>query len=81
MWGGGGTCQSIHSMAATIKFGDYCHMGINQLAPFIGKYSIADGSTICHVKKCPTLCHPQTWYLCVAQCIPSDKLTCMVTKN
>ena len=37
-------------MAATIKFGDYCHMGMNQLAPFIGKYSIADGSTICHVK-------------------------------
>ena len=60
LWGGGGTCQSIHSMAATIKFGDYCHMGMNQLAPFIGEYSIADGSTICHVKKCPTLCHPQT---------------------
>ena len=40
-------------MAATIKFGDYCHMGMNQLAPFIGKYSIADGSTICHIKKCP----------------------------
>ena len=56
-------------------------LGMNRLAPFIGKYSSRWEHNLSCQKKCHILCHPQTWCSCITQCMSSDKLTCMLSQN